>query len=172
MNQKILAEKYKINFHLDASFSSAVESHRLNIRQHILKNYPLTDEEQKAVLDLDRRPKSENSFFSIAHTNLLGGYVASSQPVGFDIELISRLTPAAVKRISSEAECALFEDVRLLWPIKESLVKLLSASLMSEVVVRKFQNNQFETREATGFVWIDGDYCLAVAFKRGQATFL
>lgn len=173
IDKKFLSEQYNLKFYLDPAWASTTENYREHIRQHIILNHNLSTIEKENILDLQQLPLSKNYFFSITHSSQLGGYVVSPQPVGFDIENISRLTSETVKRVSSQSEWSMFEssDIRLLWPIKESLVKLFTIDktnppLMSDFTLTNFEQNKFETDCAVGYAWTEDDSFFALAFKK------
>lgn len=151
---------------LEPQFGSTHENYRLNIRKHIIDNQDLTDEEKINILDLNQLPKSKKYYFSISHCKSIGGYAVSSQPIGFDIEDIDRISRDIVKRITTLDLVP--EDPRWLWPAKESILKLTSAPLVSDCHVIKWDKDSFtglfDHKKITGSIRILEKHIWAVAF--------
>lgn len=78
----------------------------------------------KRELNLRLGGTQQNS--SISHTVGLGGFCLSSQVIGFDVEVSSRVTSAAARRICSEAELESFGSPAAIWCAKEAAFKSLS----------------------------------------------
>lgn len=135
-----------LEIHLDSKFGSISGGHRENIRKHIVQTYSplLSTWEKKAILDLVSLPVGENLFFSISHTKSIGGYAASDQRIGFDVEEVSRLTLETVSRISSADEVKACPDFKFLWSTKEALVKLAGASQKVTYLMYDFQLSDWQ----------------------------
>lgn len=69
--------------------------------------------------------KNPGSSSSISHTHIEGGFALSHFPVGFDIEVTSRVTLEIVSRISSDEELTSAPDLASLWCAKEAAFKAL-----------------------------------------------
>ena len=107
--------------------------HRVKIRQ-ALATY-LAENRSHASFDspswasaLDTLPVSPGHFISISHGYRIGGYALcekspSLSGLGFDLETLSRLTPAIVERISNPLERTSSPDPRFLWAAKEASFK-------------------------------------------------
>lgn len=173
---KEIKKKYKIKFlkfHVDSAFSSTVENHRQNIRQHISDHYHID------AKNLDELPYSKNFHFSISHSKDWGGYAVSNEKVGLDIENLPRLDPKVVKRVTVENERLLIPDIRWLWPMKESLVKLNSYKKNNSILISNFeiiqQNEENfiainkKNRSFWGSIYIKDDTILAVSFLKRSA---
>lgn len=133
------------------------EIDRSAIRHQIVTNFSneLKDYEKQNILDLKQLPKSEKHFFSISHSPAGSGFVAHKNPIGFDIEKISRTNKLSlIKRISSEEEIKLFnENWFLIWSIKESAFKRISQSnealtTMSQITITKADLNKSKSLAA------------------------
>jgi len=63
---------------------------------------------------------------SISHCPVVGGYVFSSEKnkaLGFDVELVDRVRPSLIGRISDAWERTQVSDPALLWVMKEAVIK-------------------------------------------------
>lgn len=153
-----------VGLHLEEQFGKKEDSsynHRLKIREHILNHYAKGSDH---ILDLQLLPKTDQYYFSISHTKGLGGYVVSAEPVGLDIENLSRLNSKLIERISNASERNLLLDPRWLWCIKEASFKVASLNQITEVQLVSIHESHFETNLTLGFVKQVDSYIYAVAF--------
>lgn len=125
-------------------FSSQNPVHRLNIRMGIVESNVLTKEENDALLDLNKRPKTKAWNFSISHSDKVGGYIQSDQILGMDIERSERVQRRIIQRVASEKEMAEAPGPDYLWTAKEAVFKALSLEVMSQAVVGQWQPTSFE----------------------------
>lgn len=125
-------------------FSSKNPVHRLNIRMGIVESNVLTKEENEHLLDLNQRPKSKDFYFSISHSDKVGGYIQSDQILGMDIERSDRVQRRIIQRVSSEKEMAEAPGPDFLWTAKEAVFKALSLEVMSQVQIYEWQPCDFE----------------------------
>ena len=81
---------------------------------------------------LETLPASPHHFISISHGYRLGGYALCDKStagsglgsgLGFDLETLSRITPAIVERVSHPLEQDTAPDPRFLWSAKEACFK-------------------------------------------------
>lgn len=172
---KDIEDHYRL--YLEPEFSSSTENHRENIRQHIIEKNDLTAEEQKQILDLTQLPRPKNFYVSIAHAKELGGYAISELPIGFDIEDINRISVDTIKRICEPEEKRGVPDVRVLWVVKEALVKLFSKNrvgpppIITDFKILECPNHEFkaiykDSEEALGIIRKDENHVMAIAFKK------
>jgi phosphopantetheinyl transferase (holo-ACP synthase) len=75
-----------------------------------------------------------HAFTSRSHTQGAGVFVAHFSPVGVDIEVSERVTPAAVARISSAQELMAAPSPAGLWSAKEAAFKALHTFVQPPVV--------------------------------------
>jgi phosphopantetheinyl transferase len=77
---------------------------------------------QKALENDDIR-----GFHSLSHTNHMGGFATATQPVGFDLEAISRqVSDRATGRIATPKELKMCDDQAIIiWVMKEAAFKAL-----------------------------------------------
>jgi 4'-phosphopantetheinyl transferase len=98
---------------------------------------------------------------SISHTQGLGGFAAilgaENRKIGFDIEVIARVTPQIAGRVRTTAdELSLAPSPAHLWVAKEAAFKALKGpqqpKLISEIHIVDWQKtkSQFETFRVTG----------------------
>jgi len=82
-----------------------------------------------SILDLTKRPIVLGVGLSISHCQSFGGYAVkfSGEPLGFDIEVSSRVSKKLVSRISSEEEVAESPSFAHLWVAKEAFFKCLDS---------------------------------------------
>lgn len=78
--------------------------------------------------------KSPKAFSSISHTHSEGGFAVSAFPVGFDVEITSRVTLDLLGRISTEKELSSAPDWASLWCAKEAAFKALKHFQQPKVV--------------------------------------
>ncbi len=129
-----------LELQLDPKFSSSAENFRTNIRLDIVQRYNsiLSGQEKINILNLNNLPLSQKLFFSISHTIDIGGYAASSTPIGFDIENINRINSKITQRVSTDKERISTSSNETLWTSKEATVKLLhSKVLMTDIEITK-----------------------------------
>ena len=132
--QKIISEISLIDDILELSlvvsdkFSSQEKNYRLAIRNRIfeLHSSELSSEDLFSLQNLNAPPRLKEKFVSISHCQSLGGFVLSSQSVGFDIEEISRIKSDIIQRVSNEMEIKSVPQLFYMWPAKESAFKALS----------------------------------------------
>ncbi len=122
-------------FDVREEWASTRENHREKIREalSLALNEDLTD------LALPPRPRAHSA--SISHCRFAGGYAAVSQPtcLGFDLELVARVKPEIIARMSREEEMKNAPSPAHLWTAKEAAFKSLAqndeVSLMSEITI-------------------------------------
>lgn len=91
--------------------------------------------------------QSSGLFSSISHTHSEGGFALSQFPVGFDIEVTSRVTLEIVARVSSNEELLSAPDLSSLWCAKEAAFKAFKhfqqPKIVSQIKIR-FDDNQHD----------------------------
>jgi len=82
-----------------------------------------------SIFDLAQRPIVLGVGLSISHCQSFGGYAVklSGEPLGFDIEVSSRVSEKTVSRISSGEEVAGAPSFAHLWVAKEASFKCLDS---------------------------------------------
>ncbi len=140
-----------LSFFLHTDFSAEKENYRLNIRKKIVEAFSgqLTEQDRARILDLKQLPLVENEklFFSISHSNAVGGFTAASLAHGFDIENSSRIKETIVHRVSSEDELKQAPHYSYLWPAKEAVLKSFQNT---EVVITDFSIHSWVSYSGTG----------------------
>lgn len=121
-------------------FGSQNPVNRLNIRLGIVESNLLTEAENKNILDLNQIPKSGSYYFSISHSDVIGGYVQSDRIIGLDIERTDRVQRRIIQRVSTEKEMAEAPGPDYLWTAKEAVFKALSLEVMSQVVIANWKS--------------------------------
>ena len=85
-------------------------------------------------------------FSSISHTHTEGGFAVSKFPVGFDLEVTSRVTLELVTRISFDEELTQAPDFASLWCAKEAAFKALKhfkqPKVVSQIKINFDKNHQ------------------------------
>ena len=124
---KKLESIFFLEAHIHQNMGSKNNGHRQLIREDIVSNFKkqLSYEEQVQILNLDLIPSSRSVNISISHCPDLGGYVASNEKVGFDIEDPSRLKQEIIQRVATPEEIALTHNSKMLWTMKEAALKAL-----------------------------------------------
>lgn len=173
----------KLIIDLNKSWGAEHPTHRLDIRQGILMKFPQADSQQ--LLNLQNPPSrplgtSDSPSFSVSHTIGLGGYAASAHgSVGFDIELVNRVTAKIAARVSIGEELALAPNPSVLWVAKEatfkSLLPLRQPSTLSQFETFRWkkidslfetfllkQPEQFGATGGSGSVYCNGQYVVGV----------
>lgn len=94
----------------------------------------------ESILDMDNIPQGlfvngRKLYASISHISNLGVFVICDSHVGVDLEERHRISEAPVKRVCTDAEMALgFEDIKLLWSIKEASFKAIPFAVQPKVI--------------------------------------
>ena len=124
----VLDDILEINLILSDKFNSQEKNYRETIRNKIIELHmsKFSSEDIFNLQNLSVPPRLNEKFVSISHCQSLGGFVTSSQPVGFDIEEIARIQPDVIQRISQDAEIKSAPQLIYLWPAKEAAFKALS----------------------------------------------
>ena len=124
----VLDDILEINLILSDKLSSQEKNYRLAIRNKIIELHAseFSSEDIFNLQNLSAPPRLNKKFVSISHCQSLGGFVTSSQPVGFDIEEITRIKPEVIQRISQDVEIKSAPQLFYLWPAKEAAFKALS----------------------------------------------
>ncbi len=133
----ILDDILELNLVLSDKYSSLEKNHRLNIRNKIIEMNAdgLSSEDIFNLQNLNKLPRLKEKSVSISHCPSLGGFVTSSQSVGFDIEEIPRIKADVIQRVSQDIEIKLAPQLVYLWPAKESAFKALSLHRNDKPVV-------------------------------------
>ncbi len=121
-----------IYFEVLPGIGSAVDDHRLTLRAHTdmalkkLGHAPGTN-----ITDLTQSVKHTDLNLSFSHTMdaSVFAWIEKPQIVGVDIEILERLQPQVVSRVSSPTEISTAPDMRYLWPAKEATFKAHSEHL-------------------------------------------
>ena len=181
--QFIIDQVPGLEFHLDSKWASTYVDHRLNIRRHLYKKTKL-----KSVLDLDQIPKTlklkedpENfKFVSISHSPILGGFVLSSNQIGFDLEQNQRLSHSLLQRISNQDERQMLPQQMqsALWTIKESVykcpenissnmvaVKIKSAEILEDKYLQTISQFNSKNYLTLSLISDETDLCLSVSIE-------
>lgn len=124
----LLDDILELNLLISPKYCSLEKNYRLSIRNKIIDIHSseLSSEDLFNLQNLNVPPRLKEKFVSISHCQTLGGFVVCSQPVGFDIEEISRIKPEVIQRISQELEVQSAPQLSYLWPAKEASFKALS----------------------------------------------
>lgn len=146
-----------ISFRCDTDLNGVDASARLRIRKQLSDELRERANLHFDLSDLTEPPQISPLFASISHTSVCGGYVISRTPIGFDIELSTRVSERALARIASDDEMLKLSDHKLspayLWTAKEAAFKAISSlkgeklSVISQLQVGNWQklSSQVET---------------------------
>ncbi len=180
--QKITGVDF-LNLYLKSEFGSEYEKHRTLIRSEIIKNHSeiLTESEIQNIQNLELLPTAEKLFFSISHNQTLGGYSASNEKHGFDIELKSRISDAIILRVSTRTEVFESPDLKFLWCAKEAAYKALNNNtvIISDLNIcdwtsqnktglwsyRVSSAKTLELKRNTGFIFCDQLQIFSIFFQ-------
>ncbi len=177
--QKIISEMtvlddiLEINLILSDKFNSQEKNYRLAIRNKIIELHmsELNSEDIFNLQNLSVPPRLNEKFVSISHCQSLGGFVTSSQPVGFDIEEIARIQPDVIQRISQDTEIKLAPQLIYLWPAKEAAFKALSLQRKEKPTVAsdvRIQNWKEIKSNFGSFFSYDGYHSENLSLKQGH----
>ena len=133
----ILDDILELNLLLSDKYSSQEKNYQLNIRNKIIEMNAaeLSSEDVFNLQNLNTLPRLKEKSVSISHCASLGGFVLSSQFVGFDIEEIPRIKADVIQRISQDIEIKSAPQLFYLWPAKESAFKALSLHRNEKLIV-------------------------------------
>ncbi|MFZ3229871.1 MAG: hypothetical protein WA160_06680 [Pseudobdellovibrio sp.] len=132
-------QNLELNFILSTDFGSSLANYRQNIRKNMEDNYSYCFNRQQLanLADLNLLPQASEGFFSISHTQNLGGFSFSNFKHGFDLENSDRISKNIILRTSSEAEVLAAPDAKFLWVAKEAALKGM-ANLRDEYILTDF----------------------------------
>lgn len=115
------------------AWGSKNENHRRLIRECLERQY--RGQFAHDPLDLEVPPRLIRGSVSISHCETLGGYARSSHPVGFDIELITRVKEPIARRISASSdELVKAPSLAEYWCAKEAAYKMLRHYRQPQVI--------------------------------------
>lgn len=151
---------HELFFFADLDGASSKKNHRLSIREKISSFLPAED--KQSILDLSAVPNLKKGFISISHCDLIGGFIFYKKPVGFDLELESRIRHEVVLRVSDNNEINSSPSPSLLWVAKEASFKFLRAfnqpKFISQIKIEWLEvgnNKVFEFK----IIKVDNDFC-------------
>ena len=176
---------------LNPAWNSSAQDYRLSIRKSLAEKFTEKfNREQLALLhDLNWIPESDLGFFSISHSQSLGGFTFSEQKHGFDTEDLRRISKDVLHRTCYETEIQQCPRVEFLWVAKEAGIKALSgatgyARASQPLVVTNlwasdwkshFENKVFSFRlnssktldfgHNKGFIFLEGEKLFCTYFK-------
>ena len=133
----ILDDILELNLVLSEKYSSQEKNYQLSIRNKIIEMNAvgLSAEDVFNLKNLNTPPRLKEKSVSISHCASLGGFISSSQFVGFDIEEIPRIKTDVIQRVSQDIEMKSAPQLFYLWPAKESAFKALSLHRSEKPVV-------------------------------------
>ncbi|MBL7672161.1 MAG: hypothetical protein JNM39_16895 [Bdellovibrionaceae bacterium] len=119
-----------LEIRLSREWGAEHSTHRQDIRQGILNSFP-TVVNSHDILNLGQAPIMTPATaglphprFSVSHTTGLGGFAASLQgSIGFDIEVVARVTSQIAQRVAIGKELELAPNPAVLWVAKEAIFK-------------------------------------------------
>jgi 4'-phosphopantetheinyl transferase EntD len=124
-----------LEVHVDESWRSSVAPAAAQAARHALRQAlvaalktsgtRLAPSNEASLLDLSTLPSTEDLSVSISHCPELGGFSWVKKPwtIGFDIEVIARVSKAAAARMSKPDEIAQAPSPWQLWVAKEAAFK-------------------------------------------------
>lgn len=123
-------------------WSAGQQSYRSLLRQSIAQTLNLNESQSKIVNNLEQPPQLKEWSVSISHCPIWGGWLAVPRPaqIGFDIELLKRLRPEVIERISTQEELKNAPDRRLIWGAKEAFYKALEKKQPPTILDLKIEN--------------------------------
>lgn len=119
-------EKFRLI--LDKNWGSANQSHRAEIRNCLAREFSnhFSRAQLAQLNDLTWLPVASDGSVSISHCEQLGGFAYSKFKIGFDVEVISRVSARILKRTAGEDEIEACPVPEFLWVAKEAGFKALS----------------------------------------------
>ncbi|MFP5518795.1 MAG: 4'-phosphopantetheinyl transferase superfamily protein [Bdellovibrionia bacterium] len=118
------------------------ENYRQNIRSFLQNKLQSTE---PIILDLEQ-PLTlfREQFISISHSPETGVVALATQPLGIDVESLTRITPKLVERISQPKELLTSPLPQVLWSAKEAAFKALvhfaQPQTMSQIEIGNWRN--------------------------------
>lgn len=108
-----------LEIHLSPDFSSDKTGFREKIKAELAK-FQLHSQAQK----------------SISHTNTLGGFALTQDPIqlGFDLEISDRVRPEIIRRMSTQKEVDEAPSPAHLWCAKEAVFKALVGATQPQII--------------------------------------
>ncbi len=169
----VLDDILEVNLMLSDKFNSQEKNYRLAIRNKIIELHmsELGSEDIFNLQNLNIPPRLKEKFVSISHCQSLGGFITSSQPVGFDIEEIVRIKPDVIQRISQDSEIKSVPQLFYLWPAKEATFKALSLHRVDKPTVAsdlRIQNWKEIRSNFGSFYSFDGYHSDNLNLKQGH----
>lgn len=127
--QSSLDENFRLI--LDKNWASKNQNHRNEIRNCLVEKF--TNHFSRAQLarlnDLTWIPEASDGHVSISHCEQLGGFAYSKFKIGFDIEVITRISSRILKRTAAITEIEACPVPEFLWVAKEAGFKALSSGV-------------------------------------------
>lgn len=119
-------EKFRLI--LDKNWGSVNQNHRAGIRNCLATDFSnhFSRAQLAQLNDLTWLPKASDGSISISHCEQLGGFAYSKFKIGFDVEVISRISARILKRTAGENEIEACPVPEFLWVAKEAGYKALS----------------------------------------------
>ncbi len=132
--QSSVDEKFRLI--LDKNWGSANQYHRAEIRNCLANDFSnhFSRAQLAKLNDLTWLPEASDGSVSISHCEQLGGFAYSKFKVGFDVEVITRISHRILKRTAAEAEISACPVPEFLWVAKEAGFKAQSASVPDLVI--------------------------------------
>jgi hypothetical protein len=127
---------------IDETWNSTVRNHRSHIRSNLCDSLAAAGESDlQQWLDLKNRPMPKAHNVSISHCPVAGGFAQIPKPhkVGLDLEDLSRDITSVVSRISTADELKVAPSAAALWVAKESVLKAIGLTLVSEARVNSWK---------------------------------
>lgn len=108
------------------------DNHRIQLRQAVataLKTQQLSP--PTGLSDLSSPLQHDSFHLSLTHTADISAFAWVPKPgkIGIDIEILERIQPPVIRRVSSPIEIQSAPDMRFLWPAKEAVFKAHSHQL-------------------------------------------
>lgn len=116
------------------TWASSRPGFREAIRRDIAESLGSTE---LSILALDALPVSQLADISVSHNANLGGYALAGkgEPIGFDVERLSRLSRRSSSFASVDGEeLAAAPCAELLWPAKEAAFKAMGPALQPRLI--------------------------------------
>ena len=140
-------------FRVQEDWGSQSVGYRMYIRRSLKEQFGdllITD-----ALDLETIPKLNAGYVSISHTQELGGYSWSEDPIGFDVERKGRASEKALRRVCHSSELESAPGLTELWCAKEASFKSLylvgkEIKFISELEIIWRERDKFQIKDSGG----------------------
>lgn len=172
----------EIHFQILEHLGSDHQNYRLELREALnaaLKSHHLLGLDNAG--DLSTPPTHDAVHLSLTHAADVSAFAWVNRPakVGIDIEILERIQPPVIQRVSSPIEIHAAPDMRYLWPAKEAVFKAHSDQLkiVGDIHIESWKqlnakNWQFSARRSHSEQMLHGSGLICITMKHLLGFFI